>query len=142
MATGHILRRRASTPFRPWASHGSGSGQGMPGDLLLQTCRRVGWVGLVAAGLWAFSLVMNGVVARLMGHPAVLETVWPYPALPVAVIGEPWTAERALHWWERHHPESARPAPARCGELTLTRTFGSDWRLEEGSPPLAEAAST
>ena len=62
--------------------------------------------------------------------------------LTAAVSGEPWTPERALRWWERHHPESARPAPASCGGLTLTRTLGSDWSLEEGSPPLAEAART
>jgi serine/threonine-protein kinase len=59
--------------------------------------------------------------------------------LTAAVSGEPWTPERALQWWERHHPESARPAPASCGGLTLTRTLGSEWSLEGGSPPLAEA---
>jgi serine/threonine-protein kinase len=59
----------------------------MPSGVLLQTCRRVGWVGLVAATLWSFSLVMNSIVARLMGHPAVLEEVWPQPGLPISVIG-------------------------------------------------------
>jgi len=58
-----------------------------------------------------------------------------------AVGGEPWTPERALHWWERHHPESARPAMGGASLLTLTRAHGSDWRLQEGNDQLAEVAS-
>jgi eukaryotic-like serine/threonine-protein kinase len=85
MATRRMLRRHVSTPSP--TSQGSGAGQSMPIDVMQQTCRRVGTVGLVAAGLWTFSLVMNGVAARLMGHPAMIEDLWPYPALPIAVAG-------------------------------------------------------
>jgi serine/threonine-protein kinase len=48
---------------------------------------------------------------------------------------EPWTPERAQHWWGRHHPESVRPAPDGAGEMTLVRALGSDWGLEERALP-------
>jgi len=35
-----------------------------------------------------------------------------------------------MHWWQLHHPETARPAPTSCDGLTLTRMPGSDWNLE------------
>jgi serine/threonine-protein kinase len=38
---------------------------------------------------------------------------------------ERWTEERAGHWWERHHPESVRPAPT-CCDLKLSK-LGEQW---------------
>lgn len=52
-----------------------------------QTRRRVWAVGLVAAQLWTFSIVMNAVVAPLLGRRALFEDLWPKPNLPVAVVG-------------------------------------------------------
>jgi len=46
-------------------------------------------------------------------------------AIPEA---ERWTEERAAHWWDLHHPESARPAPT-CCDLKLSK-------LGEGWPPV------
>jgi hypothetical protein len=60
--------------------------------------------------------------------------------LRAAVQGNPWSEERAHHWWELHHPETARPAPTKCAELTLTRMPGSDWTLE-GEGGTARAAT-
>jgi eukaryotic-like serine/threonine-protein kinase len=81
------LHRRTTTPVQTTPSLSTGAGQSVPGEVLRQTCKRVGSVGIVAAGLWTFSLVMNGTIARLMGHPAVLEQLWPIPGLPISVIG-------------------------------------------------------
>jgi len=47
-----------------------------------------------------------------------------------AVNGQSWTEERACVWWERHHPERARPAPEGFDGRTLTRMAGSEWTLE------------
>jgi serine/threonine-protein kinase len=46
-----------------------------------------------------------------------------------AAIGEPggWSQEEALRWWERHRPESARPAPTSTTGLTLEKTLGVRW---------------
>ena len=86
MSAQQILRRRMTTSAP--ISSGSGASLGsMPSDVVLQVCKRVGAVGLVAAGLWTFSLVANSVIARLTGHPAIIEQIWPYPGLRVAVIG-------------------------------------------------------
>ena len=55
---------------------------------------------------------------------------------------ERWTEERAKHWWDRHHPESARPAPT-CCDLKLSK-LGEGWPpadSESAEPPaLAEAS--
>ncbi len=55
--------------------------------------------------------------------------------------GERWTDERAEHWWERHHPESVRPAPT-CCDLKLSK-LGEGWtptETDSDSSQLAEAA--
>ncbi|MEO8031452.1 MAG: serine/threonine-protein kinase [Gemmatimonadota bacterium] len=54
---------------------------------MLQTCRRVGAVALVFAGLWTIALLFNSLAARLMGHLAIIEAVWPYPGVPIALVG-------------------------------------------------------
>ena len=52
--------------------------------------------------------------------------------------GERWTEERAEHWWQRHHPELARPTPTCCDGLTLSKLEGEGWAAPAGPP--AEAA--
>jgi eukaryotic-like serine/threonine-protein kinase len=85
MNTRRLLGRRPSTPVR--ATTSSGQGQSLPSDVLGQTCRRVGIVGLVFAALWAFTIVMNTVVARWFGEMAFMREIWPFPGLLVAPIG-------------------------------------------------------
>jgi serine/threonine-protein kinase len=46
---------------------------------------------------------------------------------------ERWSEERAQHWWERHHPESARPAPTCCDNMTLSK-LGEGW-----TPPATDS---
>ncbi len=85
-----LLRRRPSTPAQPGiaaATTGAKSTPSLPSDVLEQTCRRVGAVGLAFVGLWAFSLVMNGVVAPLLGPIPMMELIWPMPALPIMLVG-------------------------------------------------------
>ncbi|MEO8139471.1 MAG: serine/threonine-protein kinase [Gemmatimonadota bacterium] len=85
METKPLLHRRVSTPAQP--APGLSSGGSLPGDLLQQTCKRMFAVGGVAGGLWLFTLLMNGVVARLMGAPAILAHIWPWPGLPIGLAG-------------------------------------------------------
>jgi len=79
------LERRVSTPVV--TTRGPASSGSLPGDVLQQTCRRVFAVALVAAGLWTFMLIVNSLVARLVGHPAMIDQIWPMPAVPVSLIG-------------------------------------------------------
>jgi eukaryotic-like serine/threonine-protein kinase len=80
-----LLGRRSSTPIRTTES--SRPGHSLPSDMLGQTCRRVGIVGLVFASLWALTMLMNTFVARWLGEMAFMRDLWPYPGLPVATIG-------------------------------------------------------
>lgn len=59
----------------------------MPADMVDQMSRRVRALGFVTTGLWTFSLVMNAIVAPLLGRTALFEDLWPDPAVPVAVSG-------------------------------------------------------
>jgi hypothetical protein len=85
MTTRRLLGRRHSTPVRTTAS--SRPGQSLPTDVLGQTCRRVGIVGLVFASLWAITIFMNTFVARWLGEMAFMREIWPFPGLLVATIG-------------------------------------------------------
>ena len=84
MTTRRLLGRRQSTPVRASPSR---SGQSLPSDVLDQTCRRVGIVSLVFASLWAFTLLMNNVVAGWLGEMAFMRDLWPFPGNLVALIG-------------------------------------------------------
>jgi eukaryotic-like serine/threonine-protein kinase len=56
---------------------------------------------------------------------------------------ERWNAGRAEHWWLRHRPESARPAPTCCDGLTLSRLEAEGWVSPDGTAEpagMAEAA--
>ena len=83
--TSRLLGRRPSTPVR--SAESSRPGQGLPSDMLGQTCSRVGIVGLVFATLWALTIVMNTLVARWLGEMAFMRDVWPFPGNLVAAIG-------------------------------------------------------
>jgi eukaryotic-like serine/threonine-protein kinase len=83
--TSRLLGRRSSTPIR--ATDSSKLGNSLPHDVMGQTCRRVGIVGLVFATLWALTVFMNTLVARWFGEMAFMRELWPFPGLPVAVIG-------------------------------------------------------
>lgn len=85
MTAPRELQRRFSTPAQP--SPLAGSSQGLPGDLILQTCRRVFVVAMLSGGLWGVSLLLNSIVARLMGRPAIIEAIWPWPGVPISVTG-------------------------------------------------------
>src|SRR5882724_9184191 len=85
MSTRRLLGRRPTTPIR--ATGTSGQGQSLPSDVLGQTCRRVGIVGIVFASLWAFTVFMNTFVARWFGEMAFMRAIWPFPGLLVATIG-------------------------------------------------------
>ncbi len=88
MATLRRLHRRTATPVQASPISGSsGSGQSLPSDVIHQTCKRVWVLGLIATGLWTLALVANSIVARLMGHPAVIEELWPYPGVPISGVG-------------------------------------------------------
>jgi eukaryotic-like serine/threonine-protein kinase len=85
MTALRLLGRRHSTPIRSTAS--SAAGQTLPSDVLGQTCRRVGIVGIVFASLWAITIFMNTLVAPWLGEMAFMREIWPYPGLLVSSIG-------------------------------------------------------
>lgn len=74
-----------STPADAGAAPGPVS---MPFDLLEQSCKRVGILGLVFAGLWVFGLVMANVAGRVgLDDMHVHAHAWPMPGNLVAGIG-------------------------------------------------------
>ena len=83
--TSRLLGRRPATPVR--SAESSRPGQGLPSDMLGQSCSRVGIVGLVFATLWALTIVMNTFVARWLGEMAFMREVWPFPGQLIATIG-------------------------------------------------------
>lgn len=88
MADENLLRRKSTTaPPSEFFSDGSLAGGSMPADMVDQIRGRVRAIGVVTAGLWSFSLIMNAVVAPLLGRPALFEDLWPKPNLPVAIAG-------------------------------------------------------
>jgi len=84
MVSRHLLRRRASTPAQTSTGRSTPS---LPGDLLAQTCRRMWSVGLALAGLWTFGILMNLLVAPLLGPIPMMDLVWPVPGLPLMLTG-------------------------------------------------------
>jgi serine/threonine-protein kinase len=65
----------------------------LPPELLQQSCKRVGIMSLTISALWGISLLMNDVVAPLMGHDHQMlnsmgwHMAWPYPGNIIAGIG-------------------------------------------------------
>jgi eukaryotic-like serine/threonine-protein kinase len=85
LMTSRLLGRRPSTPVR--STEGSRPEHSLPAEVMGQTCRRVGIVGVVFALLWALTMLMNTVVARWLGEMAFMRDVWPFPGQIVASIG-------------------------------------------------------
>jgi serine/threonine protein kinase len=61
----------------------------LPADMLRQSCHRVGIMTLVIAALWAMTLLMNNVVAPLIGHKhtAMMRMQWISPGNQISTIG-------------------------------------------------------
>src|SRR3990172_9462296 len=85
MASRPYLRRRSTTPVR--STERSGTGQSLPSDVLLQTCRRLRILGLASALLWTLALVMNNLVARVVGTITIISELWPMPGNAIAAVG-------------------------------------------------------
>jgi serine/threonine protein kinase len=83
--TSRFLGRRSSTPAR--SAESSRPGQSLPSDVLGQTCRRVGIVGLVFATLWAFTIFMNTFVASWFGEMGFMRGLWPFPGQLISTVG-------------------------------------------------------
>ncbi len=79
-----LLQRRASTPVQAATTRSTPS---LPGDLLVQTCRRIWAVGLTVSGLWTFGILMNVLVAPLAGQVPMMNMGWPMPGLPLMLLG-------------------------------------------------------
>ncbi|HSE65604.1 MAG TPA: hypothetical protein VLB12_01370, partial [Gemmatimonadales bacterium] len=59
----------------------------MPTELFFQTCKRVGAAAIAFAVLWAFVLIMNNIVTRILGVTMLYYPVWPMPGNLLAGIG-------------------------------------------------------
>ncbi len=61
----------------------------LPPDLLRQSCKRVAIMSLIFASLWTIALVMNNIVAPLLGHnhAMYMHMAWPYPGNWISWIG-------------------------------------------------------
>ena len=61
----------------------------LPPELLQQSCKRVAVMSLIFASLWAIALVMNNIVAPLVGHNHALymHMAWPFPGNLISSIG-------------------------------------------------------
>jgi eukaryotic-like serine/threonine-protein kinase len=60
----------------------------MPPDLLQQSCRRVRIMAATIASIWLIVLLMNMVVAKLLGHRGMAGTMpWPFPGLWITLAG-------------------------------------------------------
>jgi serine/threonine-protein kinase len=75
MTSRRLLGRRPSTPGR--ISGSTRSGQSLPNDLMVETCRRVGIVSIVFGSIWAFMTIMNNFVIRLISDR--MDTLYPFP---------------------------------------------------------------
>ncbi|HKW52019.1 MAG TPA: hypothetical protein VJQ53_09825, partial [Candidatus Eisenbacteria bacterium] len=61
----------------------------LPADLLQQSCKRVAVMSLIFASLWGIALVMNNVIAPLLGHDhrVSMHKAWPYPGNFISWVG-------------------------------------------------------
>jgi len=59
----------------------------MPNDLFYQTCKRVWAAAIAFAALWAFVLIMNNIVTRILGVTMLYYPVWPMPGNLLCGIG-------------------------------------------------------
>lgn len=83
--TDETLIAALSTPA---ASRSGPSRMSLPGDLLDQSCRRVGILGIVFAGIWAFGLILANVVTPLFLESMPLHgSAFPMPGNPIGAVG-------------------------------------------------------
>jgi hypothetical protein len=82
MTSRRLLGRRPSTPVRSTASS---SGHSMPGDLMFQTCRRVGIVSIVFASVWAFMTIVNNFFLHLISDR--MGSLYPFPGNVLGTAG-------------------------------------------------------
>ena len=83
MTSRRLLGRRPSTPGK--STGPTRSGQSLPTDLLVETCRRVGIVSTVFGSIWAFMTIMNNFVLKLLSDR--METLYPMPGNLVGAAG-------------------------------------------------------
>ncbi len=84
MTAPRLLRRRSSISFPSVPV--SGSGRGITNELL-QGTQRVWSVALVGAVLWGYSMLFDAVMAAYAGHATLMESLWPWPAVPIGALG-------------------------------------------------------
>jgi serine/threonine-protein kinase len=68
----------------------------IPPDIMRQACKRVRLMSLSIAAIWATVIVMNDVVAPLLGHKHTAHMLWPMPGRLIAAIG--LGASLATYW--------------------------------------------
>ena len=83
MTSRRLLGRRPSTPGK--STGPTRSGQSLPSDLLVQTCRRVGIVSTVFGSIWAFMTIMNNFVLKLLSER--MDTLYPLPGNLLGAAG-------------------------------------------------------
>ena len=65
----------------------------LPPDLLQQSCKRVGIMSLILGAIWSIPLLMNNVVAPLLGHDHRMMSAigghmaWPFPGNLISGVG-------------------------------------------------------
>jgi eukaryotic-like serine/threonine-protein kinase len=77
------------SPTPPGGSTKRSRWRTLPADILKQSCHRVSIMTLVVAALWAVPLVMNNLVAPLVGHThtAMMRMQWISPGNQISAIG-------------------------------------------------------
>src|SRR3954468_9274184 len=88
-------------PSTPTSRSGRGNEAELPEDLLQEGTQRLGILALVWAGLFAFGIVMNDVVAPLLDLQMRDLIPWGRPADVVAVLSI--SASLVLFWYTRRH---------------------------------------
>lgn len=83
MTPRRLVGRRPSTPGK--TPETSGSGQSLPSDLMVQTCRRVGIVSTVFGSIWAFMTIMNNFVLKFLSER--MDTLYPMPGNLLGAAG-------------------------------------------------------
>ena len=78
---------RIAAALTPSGGRSYGALASMPADVLAQSCKRVGILGLVFAGLWAIGLLMGNLAPRFMDQGLPINEGWPMPGNIIAGIG-------------------------------------------------------
>ncbi len=99
--TDETLIAALSTP----ATTGSGRSRvSLPGDLLDQSCKRVGILGIVFAGIWTFGLVMANIVTPLyLGEMPLHGSAFPMPGNLIGAVGLTLSLSMTVLAGKLHH---------------------------------------